>query len=202
MAFILRNDKDFLKQGLDSRYYITQNSSEATKWKDITKANNVLDSLRLTKRFKNYHLRVEQVEMNEENSISEAKPFYSFRNLGLSDDLQDRLQEIQDLADDIANKRIKLIEEISDCDKRIVDIEHAAEFYQLNAAQGYKVYKRLHEVRNCRRKCKRELQIVELAFDNINQRLLATIDKNIRHQEQCKYTPRLEKELFESLNKK
>ena len=202
MPFILRDDKHFLNQSLDSRYHITQNISEATRWRNITKANNVLATIQTTRGFKDYHFKVERVEANGGISAPEAEPACSVKNLGLSEDLQDSLQEIQNLVEDLIAKRAKLIKEISDCDKRIVDIEHAAEFYQLNAAQGYKVYKRLHEVRNRRRKCKSELQIVELAFGNINRRLLITIDKNIKYQEQCKYTPRLEKELFESLNKK
>lgn len=47
----------------------------------------------------------------------------------------------------------------------IEDIEHAAEFYELNAEQGYQLYSLLREARIRRRKCKNALAWIQFVLD-------------------------------------
>ena len=79
----------------------------------------------------------------------------------------------------------------------IVDIEHAAEFYTLNASQGYKLYKMLHDTRIKRRDYKDELQKIESTLGtSIRSANMNNLEKSILGLEHRQYTPRVNKELF------
>ena len=79
----------------------------------------------------------------------------------------------------------------------IVDIEHAAEFYNLNASQGYKLYRLLHDSRVKRRGVKDELQKINFALgSSIGNLDLENLERSILGLDNRKYTPRINKELF------
>ena len=67
---------------------------------------------------------------------------------------------------------------MSKYDREISDIQHCAEFYNLNASQGYKLYKMLHNVTNKRREVKNEFdsicmilssKMTSAEIDNVNK---------------------------------
>lgn len=89
------------------------------------------------------------------------------------------------------------INELKRVDSEICDIEHAAEFYNLSASQGYKIYKMLHDARVRRREIKNRLHLIQwirdkkvsgINGDNLNRKL-TEIDNQ-------QYRPRVLKELF------
>ena len=78
-----------------------------------------------------------------------------------------------------------------------VDIEHAAEFYNLNASQGYKLYKLLHDSRIKRRELKDELEKINLSLGtSIRSANMENLERSIIGLEHRQYTPRINKELF------
>lgn len=60
----------------------------------------------------------------------------------------------------------RLINQQSKAEAEIQDIMHAAEFYNLNASQGYKLYKMLHEARIKRREAKDGVEIISTLLDS------------------------------------
>ena len=78
-----------------------------------------------------------------------------------------------------------------------MDIEHAAEFYNLNASQGYKLYKLLHDARNRRREYKNELEKINLSLGtSIRSINMENLQRSILGLDGKQYAPRINKELF------
>ena len=57
----------------------------------------------------------------------------------------------------------------------IEDIEHAAEFYNLDASHGYQLYKLLHDARVRRRKCKNAIAWIDFILEQRPERFVRTI---------------------------
>lgn len=88
--------------------------------------------------------------------------------------------------------------ELKQVDLEVCDIQHAAEFHELNAAQGYNLYRMLHDATIRRRKIKNKLKLLQwvrekklfgINGDNLNRKL-AEIDGQ-------QYIPRVLNELFD-----
>lgn len=115
-------------------------------------------------------------------------------------DLKDELKEMELKFKQLNKRKEYLSAKNSELDKKIEDIMHCAEFYELDACKGYKLYKILHETRLERRKVKDEVDMLievlsKLSITNIKQSLNA-IDNMSRER---KYTPRVVDELFDLL---
>lgn len=98
----------------------------------------------------------------------------------------------------LCERKVSLTAELSRCDKEICDIQHAAEFFSLNAAQGYKLYKMLHDVTVERRAIKDEMQRIDIVLDNLDTQSINSVKKRLKGLDNRSYKPRVLKELFES----
>ena len=105
-----------------------------------------------------YGLEVKYVSQENKVLNPVAKP------IELEYDILDKVKEISTFTKEIEERRLYLMEMVHNIDLEIVDIEHAAEFYTLNASQGYKLYKMLHDVRIQRRSYKDELEKINLSL--------------------------------------
>ena len=143
MPYIICKNDNYLLQTPEG-YIVVNEKEQATKWRKIQKANNVCKNINLNKKLHNYHMCVEFVAEGKEEDIP-ASP------IELGYDILEKVKEISEFTKQIEQRRLYLIEMIHNIDLEIVDIEHAAEFYVLNASQGYKLYKLLHDARNRRR---------------------------------------------------
>lgn len=191
MPYIICNDDNYLKQDKKCRYSIVHEMSEATKWSNLTKASNV-QKRNPNKLCVKYQLEVKYV--SQENSA--YNPVAQQVELGY--DILDKVKEISAFSKEIEERRLYLIEMIHNIDLEIVDIEHAAEFYILNAAQGYKIYKMLHDARIKRRNYKDELKKIDLSLGtSIRSKNMENLQKSIVGLDNRKYEPRVIKELFE-----
>lgn len=191
MSYIICNDDNYLKQDKKCRYSIVHEMSEATKWSNLTKASNV-QKRNPNKLCVKYQLEVKYV--SQKNSA--YNPVAQQVELGY--DILDKVKEISAFSKEIEERRLYLIEMIHNIDLEIVDIEHAAEFYILNAAQGYKIYKMLHDARTKRRNYKDELKKIDLSLGtSIRSKNMENLQKSIVGLDNRKYEPRVIKELFE-----
>ena len=191
MSYIICNDDNYLKQDKKCRYSIVHEMSEATKWSNLTKASNV-QKRNPNKLCVKYQLEVKYV--SQKNSA--YNPVAQQVELGY--DILDKVKEISAFSKEIEERRLYLIEMIHNIDLEIVDIEHAAEFYILNAAQGYKIYKMLHDARIKRRNYKDELKKIDLSLGtSIRSKNMENLQKSIVGLDNRKYEPRVIKELFE-----
>lgn len=98
---------------------------------------------------------------------------------------------------DIGKKRDTLTYELSKVDAEIEDILHAAEFYNLNACEGYKLYKMLRDARIKRRKLKDYIEVVGYIERATGKDFANNVgSKSILGKETREYTPRVLNELF------
>ena len=190
MPYIICNNDNYLKRDKKNHLSIVHNMNEASRWDTVTKANN-MRKINAKILCQDYNLEVKYV--SQENKILNpvAKP------IELRYDILDKVKEISIFTKEIEDRRLYLIELIHNIDLEIVDIEHAAEFYTLNASQGYKLYKMLHDARIKRRSYKDELEKINLSLGtSIRSMNMENLEKSIAGMDHRKYEPRVNKELF------
>lgn len=190
MPYIICKENNYLQQTTDG-FFIVNNIEQAGKWKKIHTANNVCKNVNSCKKFKGYKLEVKFVSQENKIINPPAQPVH------LNYDISDKIKEISEFIKEIEQRRLFLLYKIHEIDLDIVDIEHAAEFYNLNAAQGYQIYKMLHDARVQRREFKDELQKIELLLGTSMRSMnMENLEKSIKGMDSRKYSPRINKKLF------
>lgn len=190
MPYIICNNDNYLIQRTNG-FAIVHDINSASKWKKINKANNVCKNINSSKEFHNYHLCVKYVSQENKMVNLPVKP------IELGCDILDKVKELSEFTKQLEERRLYLMEVIHTTDLEIVDIEHAAEFYNLNASQGYKLYKLLHDARNRRREYKDELEKINLYLGtSIRSINIENLERSIVGLNNRQYTPRINKELF------
>lgn len=110
----------------------------------------------------------------------------------------DRVANVNDLALDALNRKEELKIELSTVDKELSDIYHYIELRNLNAAQGYKIYKMIRDRRIKRRAIKNELAVLSIILGKkISDTTMDEIRKNIEGMDNRKYEPRVLSQLFD-----
>lgn len=111
----------------------------------------------------------------------------------------DEMMESLEMDFNLLVKRKKVLElELLEIEREITDLYHAMEFYNLDAAKGYKIYKMMQERLICRRKNKNEtLKIDYILSGGIKGLTSKQTRKHFESLENRQYTPRALKELFE-----
>ena len=113
-------------------------------------------------------------------------------------DIDNIIMQLKSINQEIYTEHKKLYEELSICDKEKSDIEHYIEFFNFNAAQGYKAFKMLKDVLQNRREIKKKIEKCELLMSagiknyREGSRTINACEK-VNHK---KYTPRILNELF------
>lgn len=110
-------------------------------------------------------------------------------------DLLEKVKDFNEFINQLKTRRDELYAELSKIDLEITDIEHAAEFFNLNASKGYKLYKMLHDATVRRRAYKNEIQKIDIIIGNVD---LDAINKKMKRIDNKTYHPRVLNELFES----
>lgn len=194
MPYILYNNKNYFKSDHNG-IEIVDNREEASKWKTLEKANRVLKNEAMSKDYKKYHFRVLFIPDEEEKVNSATEIVESEKS---EYNIYDKVKDIMQFTKEVEDRKDYLLNEISTTDKEIVDIEHAAEFYELDKEQGYKLYKMLHDVRVKRRIFKNELlKIQSLLGTPINNAGMNNLAKSLDKVNNQTYKPRIHAELFE-----
>ena len=190
MPYIICNNDNYLHRNKNNHLSIVHTMEDATTWSDAQKADNIciFNAKELVQK---YGLEVKYVSQENKVVNPPAKP------IELEYDILDKVKEISEFTKQIEERRLYLMEMIHTVDLEIVDIEHAAEFYNLNASQGYKLYKLLHDARNRRREYKNELEKINLSLGtSIRSTNMENLQRGILGLDNRQYTPRINKELF------
>lgn len=109
-----------------------------------------------------------------------------------------KISTLNGLADEALHRKDELTQQLSVVDQELSDIFHYIEFCNLNAAQGYKMYKMIKERRIKRRTIKNELEIVTAILNKkIGDGIEGEISKIADSLETRMYEPRILKELFD-----
>lgn len=193
MPCIVTDGKFFLSKDKTSKQTITTNKSSAVIFETKESAANYIDNLPRTlraivwyteeieeKQKKVYFVPDQSPENSEDIKalVSSAREFYKAYQL-----VMERREEIR--------------RELELADRELMDIEHAAEFFEMTKEEGYELYKTLHEIRKRRRKLKNEMAVL-LAFENHNtyDNFDLRIIPELNSLEQRVYAPRVYKSMF------
>lgn len=218
MSYIICNELQQQYVGMKSAkgsgpelWYITNDINEAYQVSKRKTAYNILNHqlYHNLPYFDTYELAIKDITDISVEKVTEQKPV-STTELNIENKTELKVSNIQFTKDEIESfnyetvinqittlsqlikERTKyLADEVSECDKRLQDIEHEAEFNIYNVVDGYRVYKRMHDVRIQRRKVKDELQILGIMnVTTMNNQSIKNLRKAIKGLDSRKYTPR------------
>lgn len=189
--WLITNGAGYIQQ--DERGVSTVANPElALKFSERNKAENFYANL--AKSFKNIGYAVQEATDRERYIDID---FDEYLDESCLDDIKTSVLGIQTLLRKVFRMREHAQAELARADAALLDIEHAAEFYALNAAQGYRLYRMLHETRVERRKRKDQIAICNIIIDSGFEGLMdGTTLKRIAGMDRREYKPRILEELF------
>lgn len=82
------------------------------------------------------------------------------------------LKDFREFIQTIHSQRDVLDNAQKKAELEVEDIEHAAEFYNLDASHGYQLYKMLHDARVRRRKCKNAIAWIDYILEQAPERFI------------------------------
>lgn len=191
--YVIKNERDLYFSQISTNHF-TRTTSTATKFQTEGKANNAIKNL--PKILKKYKWTVEEFEENDlilpgDNSYIEEINFSI-------NDLLNKVLDIESFSMQLNNRLLQLRSQLSIADMERVDIEHKIEFEASNAAQGYKLYKLLHDTLNRRRQAKNEIDQINIILNGTLQGASkGEISQQLMMLNERTYMPRVLKELFE-----
>lgn len=146
---------------------------EAIQFKTYDKASSFM--LNMPKSFKNlgYHIegnaeivKTTQTQTCPQQNPSEHKKVIVKYDSSYIQGVKNQICQISNFISDLKNKRLEAVEIVEKCEREIFDLEHNAEFYNKNACEGYKMWRKLGEVRRERRKAKDLIVIVDAILED------------------------------------
>mgnify|MGYP007065772864 CR=1 FL=1 len=154
---------------------------EAIQFKNYDKASSFM--LNMPKSFKNlgYHIEGKAEPIQEPSKPSGHKKVIVKYDSSYIQGIKNQICQISDFISELKNKREEASNIVDKCEREIFDLEHNAEFYNKNACESYKMWRRLGEIRRERRREKDLIVIVDAilednSFDGIlNQKTLNRI---------------------------
>lgn len=105
-----------------------------------------------------------------------------------------KIETLNGLVDEATKRKDELYEKLSDVDQELSDLAHYCEAQNLNAAEGYKAYKMIHDARVRRRSIKNELSVVTIICKNTNKDEIVNIINSLNN---VTYKPRKLNGLFD-----
>lgn len=182
--FILTNNKYYI----DKTFSLTTDYKKAYQWQTKEKALNVLNDLMRSSIKKNIDETFKIVKTENEN-----------KEFNLDFDIKDLTEELKDKVNQLNQRKDYLLKNLSLVDQETSDCLHCAENYVLNASQGYKLYKMLHELRIKRREIKNELaSITQILNSKIEYNSIVQLNDNIDNiYGERPYIPRVVNDLFD-----
>lgn len=191
--FVVTNTKAYLKQ-TGTGISTTKNIDSATRFDSEEKANNFYKNI--PKAFKHIGFVVNEIKEEKEQEI--LWDFDNYFNPNCMENIEDEIEHFQNLLRSIYKQKEFAETELERIEKELLDIQHAAEFYNLNASKGYKLYKMLHEKRIERRKYKDQLMVISFIMEGgLPDIVNGTVLKRIQGMDNRQYRPRVLEELFE-----
>ena len=189
--------------GCATHYIIT----DGTKYIGVdsnTKDNIIVDSFKRAIKLK--YNQINTIYNKLADTLLKDGNWKIISTIEVKNDLSDAIVDIDvdsimdslEMDFDLLVKRKKFLElELLQIEREITDIYHAMEFYNLDAAKGYKIYKMMQERLIRRRQNKDEsLKIDYILSGGIKGLTSNQTRKRFETMENRQYTPRALKELF------
>lgn len=172
--FTIYNGERYIAQ-YSSGLKPTRNREEAIQFKTYDKASSFM--LNMPKSFKNlgYHIegkaeivKATQNQLHPDTKFSEHKKVIVKYDSSYIQGIKNRIVQMGDFITELKNKRQEASNIVDKCEREIFDLEHNAEFYDKNACEGYKMWRRLGEIRRERRRAKDLIVIVDAILEDNN----------------------------------
>lgn len=131
--------------------------------------------LNMPKSFKNlgYHIegkaeivKTTQTQTCPQQNHSEHKKVIVKYDSSYIQGIKNRIVQMGDFISELKNKREEAADIVDKCEREIFDLEHNAEFYNKNACEGYKMWRRLGEIRRERRRAKDLIVVVDAILED------------------------------------
>lgn len=194
MEYVITNGERYVTQlERNGAYTTTTEPLTAKHFTSVKNAGNVLK--RNAGKFgKGFQIRmIDNINACDTDNI-ESKPCAEPCELPF--DITDKAGEISKVVELVGRRKDYLVNELTMVELELSDIAHAAEFYELNASQGYKLYKMLHDARVRRRKIKDELNLCT-TFMGCSIKGIDNVCRQAEGYKSRAYAPRVNKELFD-----
>ena len=205
--FVLTNGTKFIKQDADGKYKQTSSVGLADIYDSHTLADNIRkNSLpkSLSRTYRIAEIIDGEVVQIQNFAVSTEKKrtgdIVKFNNTFGDSEWCRGFEEIDALFKKASKRAYELSQEVQDTDLEISDVVHYIEFNNLNAREGYKIYKRLNELLCKRRNLKFEQKIVTSI--NKNHKASEYISDILNTIKECKndvYKPRILSDLFKEV---
>lgn len=227
IGYMLTNGKGYYisKDKFNGKFVSIGNKRWGCKWIEYNRIENVLrNSLSKNLRDNFYIIEVEMNndelkdtvdyivsgKVNKDKYISDNNSTYKNLNIDkikqeistpIRENELDKIKKdvnlFSDTLKDLRKRKQELLDLQSEVDKEISDIYHYIELNNLNAYQGWLMYKMLQYRLKRRRVIKDELSIIKhLVKCDINTQSLSEIQDMIKNMDNRKYTPRVLSDLF------
>lgn len=227
IGYMLTNGKGYYisKDKFNGKFVSIGNKRWGCKWIEYNRIENVLrNSLSKNLRDNFYIIEVEMNndelkdtvdyivsgKVNKDKYISDNNSTYKNLNIDkikqeistpIRENELDKIKKdvnlFSDTLKDLRKRKQELLDLQSEVDKEISDIYHYIELNNLNAYQGWLMYKMLQYRLKRRRVIKDELSIIKhLVKCNIDTQSLSEIQDMIKNMDNRKYTPRVLSDLF------
>jgi hypothetical protein len=186
----------------DGKFYISSKSGihtvnnikDASKM-ELDKAKNVLKSI--PKSLKRLGWKVEPLVEEDKIQMFHTIDKNMEEFTGLTDNILEKMMDVEVYVSNLKKYMGLLDSELDRTQLEIIDIEHAAEFFDLDLYKGWKLYKMLQEARKRRRKFKDEKAKIEYILNsNFVDCTNNAISNYIKSLDNRQYTPRVLNELF------
>lgn len=149
-----------------------------------------------------YYEDDDNIEINSEKSISEQ--IKNNERICCKDESPAEYQEIKQKINDLSNtiqtllsEKDNLVNSLSEVDGKEQDVLHYIEFNKFNAAEGYKLSKKLQDIRKERRIIKNKIDTINIIKqDNCYDLIYGKTLERLDGIENRKYTPRVLNNLF------
>lgn len=199
MNYILQNSTNsnrFIMADHRKPVEITNKIEKATVFPSLEHAENFVSN-QLPKRIRGVWIPIETEKKftGQTQEKLHANLNYSYNSFF---DWEEVVASVQNSFSKLLEYKSDLTAELSRINEELCDCVHACEFYKLDAAKGYKIYKMIRERRVRRRFLKDELAKISCILEMPHVELIGgKLQEKFRSIENQHYEPRVLKELFE-----
>ena len=204
--YVLTNGTKFIKQDADGKYKQTTSIGLADIYDSQTMADNIRMNSVPKSLSRNYRVaeivdgKLVQIQAFVTAEKIRTGETVHFDNSYWNNEWCNSFSPLEGIFEKAAKRGNELIRELRDVEFEIVDVEHYIEFNNLNAREGYKIYKKLNELFCRRRDLKFEQKIVNAI--NKNHKASESISDIVSTIKECKndtYKPRILSDLFKEV---
>lgn len=170
--FVISNGNFYIAQ-FSTGLKPVRTKDEAIQFKTYDKASSFM--LNMPKSFKNlgYHIEgkaeiVQTAQVTQQPKLSEHKKVVVKYDSSYIQGIKNQIVQMSDFIAELKKQKEEAAEIVERCEREMFDLEHNAEFYKKNACDGYKMWRKLGEVRRERRRAKDLIVIADAILEDNN----------------------------------